>query len=360
MPPSVIIKGFFPASLQKIVNNLLQKKPNERLTSSATLKRGLKKADWEWDEGENEPGGILSLSDNKTKVPPVDSVKPINNTQKTSRPVEKPIDKIPPKQVEVRLEEDKRKPESAREVEPQKKSGSNAVWAIGLIIIASIAAAIYFNLSKPSTEQPFYPPDTSMTADDTDFIADSVRDDGEHSPSEVMETDAVKQVELGHSYYKKQSYKEAFDWFYNAAQQGNATGQSWTGYLYDKGLGVAEDKKEAAAWYIKAAEQGNALAQNNLGVLYESGSGVEQNYTQALMWYRKSADQENDWGQYNLGTMYANGYGVRKDMSQALTLYRLAAEQGNTNAITALKNLGYSTAEYSNPPEADTTAVIRR
>lgn len=362
VPPPVVIDGFFPASLQKIIHSLLQKKPNERLTNSTILKRGLKKADWEWDEGENGPEEIPHLSDNKTKVPPpITPVKPIDSTQKTNRSAEKPIDKIPPKPVEVRIEEEKRKPEPGQEVEPQKKSGRNELgWAIGLIVIASIAAVIYFKIPKSSTEQTHYPTDSAMTADNTDFAADSLMDDGENSPSEVTETDAVKQVELGHSYYKKQSYKEAFDWFYNAAQQGNATGQSWTGYLYDKGLGVAEDKKEAAVWYLKAAEQGNALAQNNLGVLYESGSGVEQNYTQALMWYRKSADQENDWGQYNLGTMYANGYGVRKDMSQALTLYRLAAEQGNTNAITALKNLGYSTAEYTNPPEADTTAVIRR
>ena len=173
--------------------------------------------------------------------------------------------------------------------------------------------------------------------------------------------DPRKLVEIGISDYNKQAYEGAFGAFYNAAEQGNATGQSWTGYLYDKGLGITEDKKEAEAWYLKAAEQGNALAQNNLGVLYESGSGVEQNYTQALLWYRKSADQENDWGQYNLGSMYANGYGIRKDMSQALTLYRLAAEQGNTNAITALKNLGYSTAEFAIPPQADSTAtVIRR
>ncbi|MEI7586348.1 serine/threonine-protein kinase [Runella sp.] len=361
-PPPIAINGFFPASLQKIVNSLLQKKPNERLTNSTTLKRGLKKADWEWDEGENGAEEIPPLPNNKTKMPPpIDPVKPIDNAQKKNRVTEKeekPIDKIPPKQEEKRIEKEKRK----QEVEPQKKSGSNGLgWAIGFVIIALIAAVVYLKFYESSPQQTFYPTDTSQTTNDADYVADSSIDSGEHTSSEVTLIDPRKLVEIGISDYNKQAYEGAFGAFYNAAEQGNATGQSWTGYLYDKGLGITEDKKEAEAWYLKAAEQGNALAQNNLGVLYESGSGVEQNYTQALLWYRKSADQENDWGQYNLGSMYANGYGIRKDMSQALTLYRLAAEQGNTNAITALKNLGYSTAEFAIPPQADSTAtVIRR
>ena len=249
MPPPVVIDGFFPASLQKIVHSLLQKKPTERLTNSTTLKRGLKKADWEWDEGENGAEEIPPLPNNKTKVPPpIDPVKPIDNAQKKSRLTEqpeKPVDKTPPKQAEIRIEEEKRKPEPKQEVEPQKKSSSNGVsWVIGLIIIASIAAAVYFNLSKPSTGQEFYQPDSNMVTTDADYVADSAIDSGEPSSPEVKLIDPRKLIEFGISDYNKQAYEEAFGAFYNAAEQGNATGQSWTGYLYDKGLGVAEDKKE--------------------------------------------------------------------------------------------------------------------
>jgi TPR repeat protein len=43
------------------------------------------------------------------------------------------------------------------------------------------------------------------------------------------------------------------------------------GFMYDEGLGVAEDDAEAVRWFRLAAEQGYAWAQNNLGRMYYSG-----------------------------------------------------------------------------------------
>ena len=53
-------------------------------------------------------------------------------------------------------------------------------------------------------------------------------------------------------------YAEAMHWFQLAAAQGDATGQSWIGYLYANGDGVAEDMGQARFWYSKAAANGDA------------------------------------------------------------------------------------------------------
>ena len=99
--------------------------------------------------------------------------------------------------------------------------------------------------------------------------------------------------DLGADYYygtngKAKDYAEAVKWLRKAAEQGNASGQSFLGYMYQYGYGVSQDYAEAVKWYRKSAEQGNASGQNNLGYMYEKGYGVSKDYTEALKWYRKS------------------------------------------------------------------------
>ncbi|AZC10048.1 sel1 repeat family protein [Acinetobacter nosocomialis] len=40
--------------------------------------------------------------------------------------------------------------------------------------------------------------------------------------------------------------------------------------------------KRPFEWYSNAANQGNAEAQNNLGAMYALGQGVEQNYKKSI------------------------------------------------------------------------------
>ena len=80
-------------------------------------------------------------------------------------------------------------------------------------------------------------------------------------------------------------FGKAAVWFRQAAEQGNGHGQFALGYLYDKGIGVAQDDAEAARWYRKSAEQGITVAQNNLGIMYEHGRSVPQDYVRAYLWY---------------------------------------------------------------------------
>jgi Sel1 repeat len=104
-----------------------------------------------------------------------------------------------------------------------------------------------------------------------------------------------------------------------AAEQGNGFAENNTGYMYLRGLGVAQDYKQALVWFTKAAdEHNNPSAEQNLGWMYEHGLGVTQDYQQAVTWYRKAADQGHVGGQCALAWMYQHGLGRVAHSSRSL------------------------------------------
>lgn len=117
-----------------------------------------------------------------------------------------------------------------------------------------------------------------------------------------------------------------------AAEQGNASMQSFLGAMYSTGWGVPEDDTEAARWYRRAADQGDASAQRRLGIMYLSGRGVPEDDTEAVRWFRRAADQGDADGQFGLGGMYASGLGVLKDPVLAHMWLNIAGANGNSEA----------------------------
>ena len=114
----------------------------------------------------------------------------------------------------------------------------------------------------------------------------------------------------------EQDYTTAAEWYRKAAEQGNHYALRQLGNLYEVGIGVEMDKLKAAElyrkagytdpglmyeternyekaieWYFKAAEQGNARAQYRLGRMYKEGNGLEQNYVKAAELYHNAAEQ---------------------------------------------------------------------
>jgi TPR repeat protein len=87
------------------------------------------------------------------------------------------------------------------------------------------------------------------------------------------------------------------------------------------------------------AVKGDARAQNNLGYLYEHGLGVAQNYGEALQWYRRASDAGLPEAKYNLGTLYHYGRGLSRNHEAALPLFISAAQAGYPDAE-------YMLAEY--------------
>ena len=61
--------------------------------------------------------------------------------------------------------------------------------------------------------------------------------------------------------------------------------------MYEYGRGIQKDATKAVEWYFKAANNGNATAQFNIGQSYLNGSnGLSKNRVEALNWLRKSAN----------------------------------------------------------------------
>jgi hypothetical protein len=140
--------------------------------------------------------------------------------------------------------------------------------------------------------------------------------------------------------FDRRDYERAFALWRPLAQAGDAEAQNYFGYMYERGLGVAQDHGEAVRWYRKSAEQGLAEAQSNLGLSYVKGQGIAQNYVEGRHWFLKSAEQGFADAQYNLGRIYEKGVGVETDLAQARYWFRKAASQGQANARDALKEMG--------------------
>ena len=152
----------------------------------------------------------------------------------------------------------------------------------------------------------------------------------------------------GKAAFDRKDYVAAMRWNREAAEQGNATAQTYVGYLYEKGLGVPQDFAQALGWYRKAAQQGHAPAQRNIGNLYEQGAGVPQDYAEALRWYLSAAERGNAGAQTNAGYLFEKGLGVPQDYGEALRWYRKAADQGEAiaqNNIGVFYDKGHGVAQ---------------
>jgi len=66
------------------------------------------------------------------------------------------------------------------------------------------------------------------------------------------------------------------------------------GYLYQHGLGVAQDYQQARQWFEKGAAAGDANAMDNLGVMYQYGQGMTPDYQRARQWYQKAIAAGNE------------------------------------------------------------------
>lgn len=119
----------------------------------------------------------------------------------------------------------------------------------------------------------------------------------------------------------------AFKLLLALAKEGHSEAQSYVGYMYDTGNGVAEDSVEAAKWYQLAADKGYPTALNNLAALYLRGRGVSPDTDRAVALYQRAARGGDPVAQTNLGQLYLNGRGVPRIPDTAIDWFRKAAKQ---------------------------------
>lgn len=95
-----------------------------------------------------------------------------------------------------------------------------------------------------------------------------------------------------------------------------------------------------------AEDPADALAQFRTGYLYERGDGVARDYTEAMRLYRLSAAQGNPVAQFRIGYLYEKGWGVAQDDDQVMQWYEKAAAQGNQPAGSRLAVLKVKHAQH--------------
>lgn len=153
--------------------------------------------------------------------------------------------------------------------------------------------------------------------------------------AEAEKGDPEAEFRLAKDYYYSGPNKNsmhAFELFRQAAEQGHAEAQYWTGRCYDLAEGVGTDRVEAARWYQKSADQGNTAAQYRLSEFYENGYGVPRDAQAALEWFQKAAQQGDPVAQFKLGLRYIASSGTPNHLEQALVWFRKSAMQGNSDA----------------------------
>lgn len=140
--------------------------------------------------------------------------------------------------------------------------------------------------------------------------------------------DAEAQANVGVMLVAQGQYKEAANWFKQAADAGIASAAYNLGTLYFNGQGFSQDYDQARTWFELGAKRNDPYAEFQLGLMYFSGKGEPQDASKELYWYDKAARNGLPAAAYNLGVMYHNGEGVDTDDVKAYAWLLFAQRAG--------------------------------
>lgn len=180
---------------------------------------------------------------------------------------------------------------------------------------------------------------------------------------------------LSRALLKAERYVEARDEAERAVKGGTLTAHILLAFIYEDGLGVAQnltaarrhyraaaeidltmaqieyarmlgeseggakDETEAARWLKRAADSGSLEAATRLARLLSTGTGIARDEVAALALARRAAERGDAQAQLLLGSFYEDGVGVAKDNAAAAEWYGKAADQGVKGAATRLAAL---------------------
>jgi len=106
--------------------------------------------------------------------------------------------------------------------------------------------------------------------------------------------------------------KEAFRWFKDAADLGNADAQYRVALMYRDGFGVEKNNSESLKYFEFSGNNGNLRAMQYLGDAYLNGI-IDFDEKKSFWWHLKAAERGNPTSQYQIAVMYRDGNGVEKD-----------------------------------------------
>lgn len=94
--------------------------------------------------------------------------------------------------------------------------------------------------------------------------------------------------------YDRASLASALKVWQGDAILGNAEAQFYVGEIFEKGADESPNYKQAINWYQQAADQDYAPALMGLGRLYEAGLGVPKDLAKAMNLYRRASGLKDD------------------------------------------------------------------
>jgi TPR repeat protein len=129
-------------------------------------------------------------------------------------------------------------------------------------------------------------------------------------------------------------YIMAVKWLTIASNQPNGNGQSDynIGLIYQNGgYGIEKDEKEAFKWYLEGVQRGNATAQYNIANRYRNGDGVDKDNLKAFEWMLQSAQQGYVHALYEIGLYYRYGIGTSIDYMKAIQWWKNASQHNGSD-----------------------------
>ncbi len=177
--------------------------------------------------------------------------------------------------------------------------------------------------------------------------------------------------------YRQEDYATALRLWRPLAEQGHAVAQYHIGFMYERGLGVAQSYADAEKWYRKVVGQSDDAVRSAHWSSSSDGRGMSRDQAKETRWWRRLAEQEShlskeDFGaasevskepaareraepvvnaaddpkhcleaaergdancQYLVGLMYYEGVGALQDFIKAHMWLNLSASRGDRRAI---------------------------
>jgi hypothetical protein len=133
------------------------------------------------------------------------------------------------------------------------------------------------------------------------------------------------------------------------AERGDSEAALDLGWKCAQKLRSPNDDEEAVLWFRRTS---TPQGKNNLGWMYQNGLGVAQDDREALRFYKESADGGCASAYTNIGWMRMHGRGCVRDENAALGSFRRAAGMGCPAAFLWLEHLNAGTRPESVEPSS--------
>ncbi|KAJ3442734.1 sel1-repeat-containing protein ybeq [Anaeramoeba flamelloides] len=88
------------------------------------------------------------------------------------------------------------------------------------------------------------------------------------------------------------------------------------GFMYQNGIGVAQDLSQALVWFTKSAEKGNGRGMNSTGFFYRYSVGGVSDHRIGVEWFKKACEEGKDPnGMNSYALSLRDGVGCQVDIS---------------------------------------------